>query len=75
MKRSGKPGWINWRSCKAKGIILRDLEPGGALDGLDHVSAEDLFGYYKALPEFKDVVFAQFKARLKDHRTQNGNSC
>ena len=63
--------FVDWRCCKARGIILRDLEPGGYMIEMDHVSAEDLFDWYKKMPEFEDVVFQQFKERLADHRKQS----
>jgi hypothetical protein len=66
------PTPINWRKTKARGIILRDLEPGGHLVEMDHVSAEDLFDWYKKMPEFERVVFGQFKDRLADHRKTSG---
>lgn len=71
MPRSSKPGWIPWRTSKARGIILRDLMPGGALDGMDNVKAEDVFNYYKRFPEFEHVVLSQFQERLHDHRKQS----
>jgi hypothetical protein len=39
---------------------------------MDHVSAEDLFDWYKKMPEFEKVVLGQFKARLADHQRQSG---
>ena len=70
-KQLKSKGFIDWRRCKARGIILRDLEPGGYMIGMDHVSAEDLFDWYKKMPEFEDVVFQQFKERLADHQKQS----
>ena len=61
MPRSKKKGYIDWRNCAARGIILGDLEPGGLLVDLDHVEAEEIFGYYKKMAEFEMVVFGQFK--------------
>jgi hypothetical protein len=70
MPRSKKEGWIDWVACAGRSIILEDLEPGGILDGQGRWLAEDLFRYYKTLPEFEKVVFSQFEARLISHRKQ-----
>jgi hypothetical protein len=70
MPRSKKPGWVNWIKQTARGMILEDLEPGGILYGRDDVTAERAFTYYKTLPEFENIVFSQFEARLKGHRKQ-----
>ena len=70
MPRSKKEGYIDWIKCPARGISLGDLEPGGLLVDLDHVKAEEIFGYYKKMVEFEKVVFGQFKARLSGHRKQ-----
>ena len=72
MPISKKPGWIAWRSCAARAIIIRDLLPGGALFERDTVSAEDILPWYKEkYPEqFGIVVLDQFKARLESHRKQ-----
>ena len=51
-------------------MILRDLEPGGMLDGLSNVDAVEAFKIYRQKPEFQGVVFDQFKARLADHLKQ-----
>jgi hypothetical protein len=47
MPLSKKPGWIAWRSCAARAIIMRDLLPCGVLFERDTVSAEDLLPWYK----------------------------
>ena len=70
MPRSTDPNFIKWDKSKAKGIILRDLEPGGALVGMEHVPMATIFQYYKQFPEFEKVCFRQFNARLKDHFKQ-----
>jgi hypothetical protein len=71
-KRSEKPGWIEWFGSRARAILLEDLEPDGVLHGQDHLSADDLFGFYKRLPEFEMVVFSQFEERLKANRQTTG---
>ena len=47
---------------------MQDLRPGGPLYLREHISAEEIFPWYKRLPAFEDVVFDQFKDCLKDHR-------
>ena len=70
-KKEKRPGWIDWQSCAAKEIILEDLlPPDGILFGKDNVPAEEVWEFYKKQPGFENVVFSQFKERLKDHRTQ-----
>jgi hypothetical protein len=69
-RSSGKEGWVNWRNCTARAVLLRDLEPGGPLVGMDHVPANEVFEFYKGQPGFEQVVFNQFKERLADHRKQ-----
>jgi hypothetical protein len=61
---------IKWRSSAAREIILEDLEPGGILYQQDSVPAAEVFEFYECFPEFEDVKFEQFEARLKDHRAQ-----
>jgi hypothetical protein len=63
-------GWINWRNSAARAILLQDLEPGGLLNEMDHVPAEEVFNFYKDSPGFENVTFDQFKDRLSDHRKQ-----
>jgi hypothetical protein len=66
-----KPGWIaDWRFSAPRRIIIEDLEPGGPLFGKEHISAEEAFSFYSTLPEFRNVVFDQFKERLEAHRMQ-----
>jgi hypothetical protein len=66
------PDWIDWRNSAAREIILEDLEPGGALYGMDNVPVTEVFEFYSLLPEFQKVVLSQFTARLKDHQAQAG---
>jgi hypothetical protein len=76
MARSRRTGWISWqaKTNTARAIILEDLLPGGILDGHGDLSAEDVWLFYKDLPEFLNskVVFDQFKERLVTHRQQAG---
>ena len=69
-------GWVKWRSCVSREILMADLEPGGILDGSNHLEAEEVWEFYKTVPVFmsEEIVFSQFKARLKDHRTQAKHS-
>ena len=46
---------------------MQDLRPGGPLYLREHIPAEEIFPWYKRLPAFEDVVFDQFKDRLKGH--------
>jgi hypothetical protein len=70
MPRSKKAGWIEWKGCKARWIILEDLEKGILSLEENEVSTMEAWGVYSALPEFEGVAFSQFKERLFDHRKQ-----
>lgn len=71
MPRAANPDWINWRTSEAREVILDDLVTGILPLDAEVVSAEEAWEeMYFALPEFKDVIFGQFKVRLKDHRKQ-----
>jgi hypothetical protein len=70
MPSTRNPDWIDWRSSAARQILLEDLEPEGILFEKGHISPEQAWKFYSTLPEFSRVVFTQFEARLKDHRTQ-----
>ena len=72
MSTSQREGWINWRASEARKVVLEDLEPGGILDGKDHVSAAYVLAFYKKKnpAEFENVVIDQFQERLRDNRGQ-----
>ena len=67
-----KPETIDWAKSESKQIVLDDLEAGViSLDNTD--TAHDLYyGMYQFSPEFikENVPYAQFRARLNDHRKQ-----
>ena len=66
-----KKKFIGWRKSAAREILLQDLTPPhGILVGLDEMSAESLWNFYKTEEGFAKVPFEQFKLRLKDHRKQ-----
>lgn len=69
--KAARPGWINWRSSEAQGILLEDLIQGTLPEEL---SAEQAWDVYKDRLEFSGVVFQQFKERLRDHRKQVKNN-
>lgn len=72
MPRSTNPDWIDWRTSKAREIILNDLKTG-VLE--DDVTAEDAWNLiYVHLPEIVTVCFSQFEVRLKSHRKQVAKS-
>ena len=73
MARPRNPEWIDWRTSAARKIVLEDLDGQVLPLEDDVVSAQEAWDdIYSHLPEFRDVVFSQFKARLKDHRKQVG---
>ena len=71
MPRAANPDWIDWRTSDAREIVLDDLMEGRLPLDNDIVSEQEAWDeMYVSLPEFEDVVFSQFKQRLKDHRKQ-----
>jgi hypothetical protein len=63
-----QPGWIPWATCAARPIMLQGLEPGGYLFENKSISFQEAYQHYSAMPEFANVVFSQFKARLTSYR-------
>jgi hypothetical protein len=63
-------GWIPWATSEAKKILMEDLLRGGPLYQKDRFSEEFVWQWYSQQSGFENVVFTQFKARLKDHRKQ-----
>ena len=62
---------FKWINSAAKQILLEDLQPPhGILFGRDDVSAEFLWRFYENKPGFENVLFPQFRDRLKAHRSQ-----
>jgi hypothetical protein len=70
MPKSKKTGWIEWRSSTARAYLLKDLFPGGILFGKDDIAPEVAWDFYQDQEGFENVVWDQFKVRLKDHRKQ-----
>jgi len=72
-KKAKNSDWIDWRNCQAKKRLLEDLKAGRLPLENDKLSVEDAWLRYKKEEGFESVVFSQFKARLKDHRSQVKN--
>ena len=74
MPRAKNPDWVDWRTHlggRPREILLEDLENEALLLDEEIMSAEEAWEeIYMHLWEFSDVIFSQFKARLKDHRKQ-----
>ena len=70
MPRSKKEGWISWRGCAARTVLMTDLIDGILPVEASRITAEEAWEVYKTMDEFAIVVFDQFKARLQDHRKQ-----
>ena len=60
MLQSKKVGYINWHGSSPR-----------LLGGLDDLTGEDIFNWYRTCLEFEDVVFNWFKERLADHHKQS----
>jgi hypothetical protein len=65
-----RQGWIEWRSSRARAILLIDLNAGLLSLDENELSAQQAWEKYRHRPEFRAVPFVQFSARLKDHRKQ-----
>jgi hypothetical protein len=62
-----------WKPSKARQILLGDLEAGILPVDAEELSAEEAWEImYSNMAEFVEVVFSQFKERLRDHRKQVG---
>lgn len=73
MPRSDKEGWIGWRYCNAKAIIIEDLVKGIIPLSDEECTAKEAWdGWFSHLAEFieEKVVYSQFEPRFKDHRKQ-----
>ena len=71
---SKKEGWISWRGCEARTVLMTDLIDGIPPVEASRITAEEAWEVYKTMDEFAIVVFDQFKARLQDHRKQVGEN-
>lgn len=65
-----KDGWVSWRKCEARQVLLDDLEDGKLALTEEDCSIEAAWDIYRHKSEFAIIVFSQFKARLKSHRAQ-----
>jgi hypothetical protein len=67
-----QPGWINWRNCEAKEIILFDLRSGVLPLTEQELSTAAAWEIYRHLPAFAGppIVYSQFAERLADHCAQ-----
>ena len=68
MPRIRRVGWIDWTKSDAKQVIMNDLQNGILSIDAAEVSAEAAWDVYTDTAEFSDVLFEQFKERLRDHR-------
>ena len=76
-KAAKRLGWIKWRTCKFKAIILNDLVDGRLPIDNKLMTAESAWElHYKNLSVVLEekVLFDQFKERLQDHRKQMGKN-
>lgn len=65
-RRQAKALWVDWKNHVAREILMKDLERGGWLYGLE-MDARDVFDFYKIIhEEFNDVQFDQFEVRYNE---------
>jgi hypothetical protein len=74
MPRSKKEGWISWRGSEARAVLMKDLIDDILPVEASRITAEEAWEVYKTMDEFANVVFDQFKERLRDHRKQVGEN-
>ena len=65
-----RPLWIVWDKCQAKAVLLDDLIRGALPLERQAMSPEKAWEFYQKLPEFRTVMFSQFRERLAAHRQQ-----
>ncbi|CAJ1945443.1 unnamed protein product [Cylindrotheca closterium] len=68
--KSKQEGWIDWRTSSARAKLLEDLHNGTLPLEATELTAKNAWVFYQNKEGFENVVFAQFKARLADHRKQ-----
>ena len=65
-----REGWIDWRSCEAREVLLQDLSDGTLPLDEETMSTQEAWEYYSQTFEFRNVVFSQFEEQLAEHREQ-----
>lgn len=68
--RASNSNWVDWKKCRGRRILLKDLESGELPLDDDVVSAAEAWDHYSQLDEFVGVPQDQFTERLKGHRDQ-----
>jgi hypothetical protein len=68
MPKSRNPDYIDWRKSTAREYLLEDLSLGGILFQKNEITAAEAWEFYQDQEGFEDVVFPQFRDRLRDHR-------
>lgn len=70
-RKPRNPDFISWRGSEARCLIIEDVVSGALPLYESECTAEVAWDIlYKDNVAFADVPFAQFKARLRDHRAQ-----
>jgi hypothetical protein len=52
------PLWIRWITSPAWAIIMEDLERGGIIYQRENIPAEEIWEFYKTLPQFEKRLFS-----------------
>ena len=68
------PGWINWRFCKARQVLLEDFEAGGFLYENLTPPRELWDTRYSGMSQFSNVVYSQFESQLRSYRKKSDAS-
>lgn len=62
-----KEGWVRWKKCAGREVILDDLRRKALPQD---TTPETAWKFYSKMPEFEGVCFQQFKERFKGHIKQ-----
>lgn len=72
-RKPKQEGYIDWRKSEAREVIVEGLKKGNIPLSESEMSTEEVWRRCRFLPAFvgpPQVIFKQFKERLKDHRKQ-----
>lgn len=72
MPRSTKPGWVEWKQCPGRQVILDDLKDE-IIPLKNSYPVKWIWDAYKEREEFRGVCFEQFAERFEDHKKQEFN--
>jgi hypothetical protein len=66
--KSKNPLYIDWAESEARSVVISDLQDGILSLDFRVTPVQEAWEYYRKLPEFSIVCYAQFKDKLSGHR-------